>query len=192
MKRQASLKQMFFWNAGKDLDCASLSVTMCLQIHLMLQSFCTPTCGCEDGGRKHTLQFYYREENNNCLKSENYWGATQHRNAWRWGMRQLESRIGCQVALRCLFEVAVGVDWWDRFSPLVNPFLVLQPSPPFKETENVLQRSVVHLLQLFVNAWLNLGLHSKCAERNKEPELWDRPDRVCITCTPLKIVAVIS
>lgn len=189
-KRQVSFKQIFL-NAGKELDCASISVTVCLQIHLMPQSFCTPTCGCKDEGRKHTLQFYYRGENNKCLKSEKYWGAIQHYYAWRWETTQLESCIGCQVALRCVFEVAVKVNWCDCFSPLVNPFLVLQLSPSFKETENVLQSSTGHLLEVFVNPLLNLVLHPKRAERSKEPELRDRPDRVCITCTALKIVAVV-
>lgn len=36
----------------------------------------------------------------------------------------------------------------DLFSTLLNPFLVLQPSPSFKENKNVFQRSSVYLFKI--------------------------------------------
>lgn len=126
----------------------------------------------------------------NQRSTERQCSTVMHGDGGGRGVARLESCIRYQVALKCLSGVAGERHWHDLLSPLLNPFLVLSLLFPLKKLKMSFRGPLYIYLKLFVNPLLKLGLHQKWAARSNEPELWDRPYRVCITCTPLKIVTV--
>lgn len=141
---------------GDNMSWSTPDASVLLHANSWLQSW-------REGERKHILQFYYGRKYK-YLKSDKYWGATPHHYAWRWGMAQLESCMmvsGGTKMFVCGCCEGGGRHCHDFFSPPINPSLVLQPSPSFKETENVLQRSTVHLFKIICKSFAEFGLASE-------------------------------